>query len=69
MRFLLGDRVKLVNSALVGQGKIVTISEGGKYLGFPWDDDTPHYEFIDENTGTAIFAHEKNLIKLSDTKE
>ena len=61
-RFKLGDYVKTnKKSAIEGSGKITNIVRGGKNLGFPWEDDTNHYIFLDERTGIQIIAHPNSL--------
>ena len=59
-KFKIGDLVKTTGTIRV-KGRIWSISEGGKKLGFPWIDETPHYEIIDERTKLSVFAHEKNV--------
>lgn len=60
MKYKVGDYVK-TSGAIVGSGKITKIVKGGKDIGFPWDDDTPHYIFKDEKTGVEIIAHPRSL--------
>ena len=61
-KFKIGDRVKS-HSSIVAKGTIEFITEGGKKVGMPWDDDTPHYGLTDEKTGILTIFHEKSLEK------
>ena len=61
-KYKIGDMLKTVEgSAVVTKGRVLSIVEGGENLGFPWKDDTPHYEIVDEATGVTVISHERNV--------
>ncbi len=62
-KFKIGDYVH-TTGAISAKGRIISIKKGGKSIGFPWDDDTPHYELIDEVTGVAIISHPNSLTSI-----
>ena len=57
-KFKIGDLVQTTGS-IQAIGKVEGTVEGGENLGFPWEDDTPHYKIKDIDTGVIIFIHEK----------
>ncbi len=60
-KFKVGDKISIVNSAIVGSGIVVDIVEGGENIGLPWKDNTPHYVIVDEKTKCTIIVHERNV--------
>lgn len=62
-KFKIGEFIK-TKGAIDATGEILNIVEGGYNLGFPWHDDTPHYEIKDARTGVIVFAHERSIRKI-----
>lgn len=58
--FKVGDRVKS-NGTIKATGIIRDIVGGGQSIGFPWEDETPHYVFEDEVTGVTIISHPRSI--------
>ena len=59
--FKIGDRVKTIKGSAIDAEGII-IEPGGRSLGFPWDDQTPHYAIGDIRTGVLVICHPESLL-------